>query len=291
MSNIVSFEQFETEQDIAPYQLGLPRIILEGKDDVRLFEKYWFHHMIDSFKFVEAGEIVAGGGCTAVRDAVALSRQNNIPASGISDRDHLFRTKDWPALFEIDDDAFVARTSDETFYTTLRWEVEAYLLEPDLLPAWVRSLRKPPGSDALCAAAVAHAVDECEHLLKTHGFFAAAHDQGKALKPQYFCNKVARDLPDAATQALAVLNHNPSVVELVDALVAEVLSAAPAEPSARLRWLLRYVDTKRLLDRLARRYAAEPEVRWFLAELMKHGNTRPPELERRLNVLRDRLIS
>lgn len=292
MSNTVSFEDFDTEQDIVPYQLGLPRIILEGKDDVRLFSQYWFTHLTDSFDFVEAGDVIQGGGCTAVRDAVRFSNEEmQIPASGIADRDHLFRTKDWPALFETDDTAFAAATSDDDFYTTLRWEVEAYLLEPDLLPSWVRSHRTPPGSEALCNAALAHAIDECEHLLHTNGFFATAHHCGTRVKPEHFKNLPASALAGACGTALGNLAHDGTVVQTIEPLVAQVLATAPNEPGARLRWLLRYVDTKRLLHRLARRYAAEPEVRWFLAELMRRGNERPQEIERRLLALRDRLAS
>jgi hypothetical protein len=289
MSNVISFDQFESEHDIEPYQLGLPRIILEGQDDVRLFSQYWFTHLIDTFKFVEAGDVVDGSGCTAVRNAVEASIAENIPACGIADRDHLFRTKDWPALFETDDDAFFATTSDDDFYTTLRWEVEAYLLEPDLLPSWVRSHRNPPGTDALCNQALAHAIDECEHLLQTHSYFATAHHVGKKINPQHFKGISTPELPAACTNALNNLAHDGSVVHVLVPLVSQVLASAPTEPGARLRYLLRYVDTKRLLDRLACRFAAEPEVRWFLAELMRRSNERPAEIERRILDFRDRL--
>jgi hypothetical protein len=291
MSNVVPFEEFDNEHEIAAYQIGLPRIVLEGMDDVRLFRTYWFPHMIDSFEFVEAGDIVDGGGCTAVKEAVTKSKQDNIPAFGIWDRDTFFRTMDWNALFEVDDAAFCVASSGQDFYTTLRWEVEAYLLEPDLLPAWLRSHRRPPGNAAQCAAAIEIAVDECEHLLRAHRFFATAHQCGKPIPPAYFLDCPTHKFMAACDEALSKLTHDGSLVAAVDGYVEAIIRAAPSDPPGRLLWLLRYVDTKRLLARLTKRFKAEPEVRWFLAELMLQGNRRPSEIERKLLELRDTLAA
>jgi hypothetical protein len=291
MANVVSFEEFEDEREIAVYQAGLPRIVLEGKDDVRLFRTYWFPHMLDSFDFVEAADIVDGGGCTALRDAVLKSRQDNIPAFGFSDRDRLFRTREWDLLFTTDDAAFAAGTANDEFYTTLRWEVEAYLLEADLLPSWVRSHRRPPGGAMQCAAALAQAIEECEELLRAHRFFAAAHACGVKTEPQHFGDKKATDLPAVCAKALDKLEGGAEIADKVDPLVQTIMDEAPGSPPDRLQWLLRYVDTKRLLYRLEKRYRAEPEVRWFLAELMLQGDRRPREIERRLLELRDQLAA
>jgi hypothetical protein len=290
VANVVTFDAFEDEDEIVAYQTGLPRIVLEGKDDVRLFRTYWFAHMIDSFEFVEAADLAEGGGCTAVRQAVLNSRDQNIPAYGFADRDHLFRSKKWELLFTTDDDAFRDGTADDAFYTTLRWEIEAYLLEPDLLPSWLRSHRSPPGSPAMCAAALSYAIDECEHLLGTNPFFAAAHHCKVATRPEHFADKAAHELAAACDKALERMEEGNDAAETVSELVAEALAQAPLGPEERLRWLLRYVDTKRLLSRLSRRFAAQKEIRWPFAELMLQGNRRPRELELRLEGLRNTLL-
>lgn len=294
MANVVPFDAFDDEEEITVYQTGLPRIVLEGKDDVRLFKTYWFPHMIDSFEFVEAADLAEGGGCTAVKQAVLISRDQNIPAYGFADRDHLFRSKKWELLFATDEDAFRAGTADDAFYTTLRWEIEAYLLEPDLLPSWLRSHRSPPGNPAMCAAAVNYAIDECEYLLGTSGFFAAAHHCGIATKTEQFGDKAAHELAAACDKALAKFGDGAGAgvtAGTVAELVVEALSQAPYAPDDRLRWLLRYVDTKRLLLRLSRRFEAQKEIRWPFAELMLHSNRRPRELEQRLEALRDTLVT
>lgn len=290
MSDVVSFNDLST-QDIAAYQLGLPRIVLEGGSDVRLFEQYWFGHLIDTFDFVAAGAIVGGNGCTAVNIAVEKSRADNIPAFGIVDRDHLFRARQWADLFEVDSTAFAARTRDAHMYTTSRWEIEAYLLEPHLLPAWVRSYRAPPGSDAQCSSAVAGAIEEAEQLLRAIGFFATAHTIGRKCPAKYFVDVETGALVSAASAALAGLEADEGAAREVEALVDAVLTQAPTESHERLRWLLCYVDTKRLIYRLTRRYAAKSDVIWFFAELMKQGNARPRELEERLTELQRRVNS
>ena len=291
MTNVVSFDQFEDEQEITAYQIGLPRIVLEGMDDVRLFRTYWFSHMIDSFEFVEAGDIVEGGGCTAVNDAVQKSKRDNIPAFGISDRDTFFRSMNWEALFAVDEADFTAASSGQDFYTTLRWEVEAYLLEPDLLPAWIRSHRRPPGNAAQCMAAVTNAVEESEHLLRAHRFFATAHHCGIKVAPAYFSDRTTNTLLGACDVALANLAHDGALAAAVDGYVEAIIAAAPTDHAERLLWLLRYVDTKRLLVRLTKRFKAEPEVRWFLAELMLQGNRRPVEIERKLLEVRSKMAA
>jgi hypothetical protein len=186
---------------------------------------------------------------------------------------------------------FRAGTKDDAFYTTLRWEIEAYLLEPDLLPSWPRSHRSPPGNPAMCAAALANAIDECEHLLQTSGFFAAAHHCGIATKPEHFADKVAHDLAAACDEALVKLEIGAEAANVVSDLVGAALAQAPLGLDDRLRWLLRYVDTKRLLSRLSRRFEAQKEIRWPFAELMLQRNRRPRELEVRLECLRDTLVA
>jgi len=291
MTNVVQFDELNDEGEIVAYQLGLPRIVLEGKDDVRLFKIYWFPHLIDSFEFVEAVDIADGGGCSAVRDAVLRSRQDNIPAFGFADRDQLFRSKQWALLFAVDDAAFHTGTRDEACYTTLRWEIEAYLLEPDLLPAWIRSGCRVPGTDARCAAALGDIVEECEHLIRGSAFFATAHDQGKKVNIGHFADKAVNDLVAACESELGGLQHDGRIVKALRELIQAVFSAAPLDQSARLGWLLRYVDTKRLLHRLSRRFHADREIRWFLAELMLQKGRRPPELERRLDDLRETFVA
>lgn len=290
MSNVISLNDFENERDIEAYHIGLPRIVLEGVDDLRLFKNYWFPHLIDRFQFVEASEIVGGGGCTAVSAAVEASKQDNIPAFGFVDRDRHFRLKEWATLFDVDASAFKNATSNNDFYTTLRWEVEAYLLEPQLLSAWLRSYCQPARLGQI-SSAVARTVSECEQLLKAHRFFATAHECGVSIANEYFKDRSVSLLLTACNQALERLNHDGTVAAAVDSYVDTIIQAAPTDLGPRLLWLLQYVDTKRLLVRLTTKWRGSGDIRWFLAECMYQSNTRPEEIEQKLLEVSDTLAA
>lgn len=291
MDNIVSFDDIDSERDIAAYQTGLPRIVLEGVDDLRFFKHYWFHQLIGSFEFVEAGDIVTGGGCTSVMQAVEESKKDNIPAFGIWDRDTLFREKKWGSLFETDDAVFHAATSGSDFYTTLRWEVEAYLLEPDFLDAWLRSCQKKMGSSPVNTEAVAIAIEECENLLKAHRYFATAHHCRKPVSNGFSVHLEADAFVSECNSALAELEDDGTLPTLIDEFVATVVRAAPSSAVSRLSWLLKYVDTKRLIMRLGQRFKSFEEIRWLLAEFMRQSNRRPQEIEQKLYQLRDSMAA
>ena len=96
MSNVQSFDSFADDEQIAAHQLGLPRVVLEGKSDVELFREYWFTRLTEEFDFISANDLGCGEGCTAVEKAVTLSRErDNIPAYGFIDRDWFFRQRKW----------------------------------------------------------------------------------------------------------------------------------------------------------------------------------------------------
>ncbi|MDR6875007.1 hypothetical protein J2Y55_006048 [Bosea sp. BE125] len=279
MSNVVSFDAFDSVQQIGAHQMGLPRIVLEGQDDVKFFEN-WFRDMAHTVVFVEASEIGAGGGCTSVPTAVVHSRQtDNIPAIGIVDRDTLFRKKSWSLLFTHDEDAFRAVHSDEVFTASL-WEVEAYLLRPDLLPDWV-AIRSHtlPAPAALCEGALQAAVEECEALLDAAPAFAAAHAHRVRAEEGWGANLSHAELGSQCAHWFAeAVGGQGGVVAAVTALVVTVRANAPADLAQKLVYYLRYVDTKRLLMRLNSRLGMKGNAHWALKTLMARDGYKPQEL-------------
>lgn len=291
--NVLSFEDFESERQIAAFQTALPRVVLEGGDDVVLFKRFWFPDFLDRFEFVKAADLIQGEGCTAVKTAVEKSQQDGIPAFGLTDRDWLFRSSKWDLLFATDDGVFDAATADADCATNSRWEIEAYLLEPDTLPSWVRGHHKtPPGSEAECASALQRAIDECEHLLHAQRWFGAAHSCGAGVANGHFCNRPPAEFNAAWQRELAGIPDGAATAQEIGTHIAEVLRLAPTVPAERLRWLLRYVDTKRLVLRLEHRLSVKGgKVKWALADLMLQTGRRPEELERRLGSITPRLNS
>lgn len=282
--NIVAFDEFEDELEISAHQIALPRVVLEGGEDVVLFKRYWFFDFLDRFEFVQANDMGVGAGTSAVGNAVAASQAEGIPAYGLCDRDRLFKEANWPMMFAVDDAAFDAATIDANTATNRRWEIEAYLLEPDIIPGWVRSHhRQAPASEVECASAVSRVVEECESLLAAQPYLATAHRCGVGVPDGQYCDRQHYEFVAACGADLGGLNDQHGTQAVIEGHVAQVLGAAPAALADRLRWLLRYVDTKRLILRLKHRLSiGKGRHKWILAEFMEQRGMRPAELEQRL---------
>lgn len=279
--NVVSFESFETDAQIAAHQSGLIRIVLEGNTDVSLFRRFWFSHRQDVFEFVDAGAVAAAPGCTGVADGVAKSAQLGIPAIGIVDRDTFFRQKDWDLLFSLDAAALNPDLSTATVYVTSRWEVEAYLLEADRLSEWVTAeYRNPPGPEHLCQRALTDILAACDTLLSIASFFAAQHEQGTPVDAAMFCDRAPAQIQAVCSAKLATSTPTAQqVAAKVDGLVGIVRQAQPTCDADRLPFLLRYIDTKRLFKRLTHTLQIKENTHWFLATLMMSKGLRPRELD------------
>lgn len=284
--NVVPFDDFENELQISTQQSDTPRIVLEGGEDVVLFKR-WFFEYLDRLEFVQAANLGVGAGCTAVRAAVVALRQAGIRAFGLSDRDHLFKNADWTTLFAVDDVAFADATEDEHVAVNRLWEIEAYLLVPELIPGWVRSThRNAPADQAEVDAALIRAVEECENLLRAQPWLSTAHRCGEKVPNGKYCNVVTREFASACAGELGNLHDRHGTAAVVDAHVNTVLDNAPRPPGERLAWLLRYVDTKRLMLRLKHRLSlVNAPHKWLLAEFMERGGIRPVELENRVRHL------
>src|SRR4028118_1175320 len=220
MSNVVGFDEFESEHQIDAHQVGLPRIVLEGQTDVHLFED-WFRHLLDVIQFVEASDVVRGGGCSSVEVAVLHSREtDDIPAIGIVDRDTLFRTKVWELLYTCDDAEFAAAQSPDVVRASL-WEVEAYLLRPDLLAEWVALRRDQlPTPPELCAGALEAAIEEAEALLGMAPTLAALHADGQSCPATWGNHFPAGKLEEESAAAFDDAHQREAgVVAAVEALV------------------------------------------------------------------------
>lgn len=292
--NVISFDNFDSEQQIGAHQAGLVRVVLEGQTDVILFRRFWFSKLLDTFDFVEASHVAGGAGCTAVRAAVAKSRDvDGVPAVGIMDRDNLFREGRWELLFAVDDAHFASEVYTADVYVTSLWEVEAYLLQPDLLAHWVAgSYREPPGPEAECERALTRALGECEVLLAAASFFAAVHATGEACKAAYFRGEsLERVETRCADKFMSASEDYKKVALCVKDLVAGVLAKQAGSEADRLLFLLRYVDTKRLLIRLFHTLHVRDDTHWTLATLMHNGGRRPAELERFLTDVATRVVA
>lgn len=290
-ADVVSFDEFDSDHQIAAHQSSLIRVVLEGQTDVILFGRYWFLPLLEVFDFKEASHIQGKAGCTGVADAVRFSIDHDgVPAIGIVDRDTLFRQKLWDVLYEVDEAAFEAATRDADVFVASRWEVEAYMLEPDLLANWVGgSHKQPPASQAECDMALPRALIECDFLLEVSPFLAEAHTMHRKIGELHFVGQpldVVKGLCDAAIVASSP--EGQRAAEQVSARIDALKQAMPADDAERFRFALRYVDTKRLLSRLPGALQVTAKTHFNLIELQAAQSRRPPELAGFLDEARQR---
>jgi hypothetical protein len=295
MTNVASFDAFNNDQQIAAHQAGLVRIVLEGDTDVKLFKRFWFPSFLETFQFIEAKLITGAAGCTGVDGAVVHSREEGIPAVGIVDRDTYFRNKQWQRLLSRDEVQITGDWINNRVYVTSRWEVEAYLLEPELLRPWVTvAHRHPPGSEDDCERALGRTLTACEALLAAIPFFTSQHQASIPAAPLPFLydKPIGRVIQVCNAKIALSTAGSQAVAAEIQGLVAEIFVNQPADRSERLRFLLRYVDTKRLFHRLHHALKIKDATNWVqLAEFMRMGNQRPAELEQVLTSVQAELAA
>ena len=284
-SNVASFDSFDTDQQIAAHQAGLVRVILEGGSDVQLFSRFWFTNRQETFQFIDPKTLGLGNGCTAVADAVTYSRQEGVPAFGIIDRDTLFRNKNWGLLFNIDGSIANTNWQAARIYVTSLWEVEAYLLDPDLLYRWVEAGYQPrPGPSEECEKALSRTIEACETLLEATPYFAVQHEGGNSVPPAFCYNESSQQLILVCEGKIAALDANAQAsAAQIKAMIQIIIENKPADQADRLRFLLRYVDTKRLINRLTHSLKLDKDAHWILATLMKSEGRQPTEFNQILD--------
>lgn len=286
-----SFDDFDSLQQIEAQQANLIRVVLEGRDDVALFASQWFVAEQEVFHFVEAAHIVAGAGCTSVVNAVEYSlNTDGVPAIGIVDRDVLFRERNWTALYEREHARFTEVTFNELVHVASLWEIEAYLFDPDLLRHLVRACsRQPPATKAQMDMALEKTLAECALLLDLAPYLAGSHEAGVAVAAGYLCDAGAQRVQAEVAQKIAALAPpGATAAAQVQMLVNQIKDRLPVSPAEQLSFYLRYVDTKRLLQRLTHALGLNPNIKWVLAALQDAASRRPQELEQVLEQARQR---
>lgn len=292
MSNVASFDEFETDQEIDAHSRGLPRIILEGGTDVWLFRDIWFPNYLSKFEFIPASPLADGDGCTAVPAAVEKSWEKQIPAFGILDRDVYFRRKIWDALYEREEARFRAFEANDNLFVSELWEIEAHLILPEILEPWVIGCsRDPVRFGHLAAEALQRALAQCDILFEAAPYLAAMHADGKAATGSFGDLTLEQVREICANDLIKLSDAAQEQAERVTNFVTLVKEAAPDEEGARLRYFLKFIDTKRLLSRLrkALRLHSNPDNHQMLAGFMRQTAQEPQEFARHLAHLVERV--
>ncbi|MDM8515026.1 hypothetical protein QUF76_02415 [Desulfobacterales bacterium HSG16] len=127
------FKKYRQSEVIADQYFERVIVYLESEEDCLIINDRWFFdqgEMID-FRSVDEGE---GGGANEVIKRVKQDKDAGHIVFGIVDRDVLMREGCWDLWWEADDQKFnQARPFGESIRILKRWELENYLLVPDIL--------------------------------------------------------------------------------------------------------------------------------------------------------------
>ena len=150
MVNLVKHRVFDAKSAENIY-LNRLVVFVEGPSDVEIFRRL-FPDREDELRFLTPNDQTSGldgsggGGCIAVMKRVAqerLDRSNPDRCIGIVDRDVYFSRKEWDTLFETDDDRYRnGCTLGEGIKPLIYWEIENYLLDPEVVSAVLSDLDK-----------------------------------------------------------------------------------------------------------------------------------------------------
>ncbi|WP_199051919.1 DUF4435 domain-containing protein [Aquitalea sp. ASV15] len=107
-------------------------VYVEGKDDLAIYKNYWFSQLTDKLNFIcaeEGGAAVPG--CVGVERNVITQRLAGIDAYGLIDRDAV---SDFIHASETNDISYLEKNYQKNpyIYYTVRWELENYLIDPDV---------------------------------------------------------------------------------------------------------------------------------------------------------------
>lgn len=243
-------------------------IYVEGKDDISIYRNYWFSKFADRVSFISAED---GGvpipGCVGVERNVLAQREVGIDAYGLIDRDAI---RDVSHANEPDDDSYVKGnySSNPYVYYTVRWELENYLIDPEILEQ-ERVNAKTQGNNKrnsdlvideilshcqiLIAHAAANVVRQLENLPKIPDGFGCQAKSRQAYETDLF-NTI---MLGATAEQKALYSSWVAKIEAFD--------MPGGAPSQRLAAISRRVHGKALLMRFFKAYQIQDDRRFSVA--------------------------
>lgn len=257
---------------------GKPVIYVEGESDKKIFENYWFIERLDKVRFDTAPK---GEGCAAVVAAVTNDRTNGIEAFGIVDRDKLMADRQWGLLYQTDDAVFEASQPHNNVKVTLRWELESYLVEPEVVEAY---LAPAQGGRAIRPkqVVVAELLDHADALIPFAALNHALHKHGKTARGDgYTENKTrqevhSRIVDDHSAKPFPgpIWNDFQANIPIVDGFS----GPQAITPEEKLVKLLRAVNGKAMLERIKKASGIQNDITYHLAKEVKQVSV-PAEID------------
>lgn len=261
------------------------KVFLEGQDDFRLFETYWFSDQKEKIEFCKAEDgPVEQSGCRGVLANVRNYREETGTAAfGIVDRDALMSENLLQDVSNADDQAFLDSNQQRNpyIYCTLYWEVENYLIAAKEMEQVRYDSQSNPEPLRPEESVQRELREHCDALIPHAAINAYLHEHGKP-KVNDGCTNAQGNRADVDSFFRA--NHLASLSQEEIGRYQEWVSSVDAfddlnkSDQERIRLMQRRIHGKALLQRFFRRRNIQSEVRWHLARQC----TKPQEIEAKL---------
>lgn len=267
------FKKKETTDRVEQGYFKRVRVVLESNEDLLIVGHRWFFDVGDSIEFEHADD-GQGGGANKVCRKVDEQRGNSEVAFGLVDRDAV-KVAFPPLWWETDDGVFkAARPFGDYVRVLSHWEIENYLLDPDVIEETVADIEARPIRRG--DAAIATLLDEVDAIVTLSAADIVANKEGQSFSHDLdLCP--ADCLREQVKKELAELSG-----QLPDTERAIRQFAGDAHTSEQ-QWLgvRRLIDGKRLLRRLklAQRRLGNQDRRLELASKLFNRNQVPIEFK------------
>jgi|GEM_PF-7069651 len=259
-------------------------VYVEGDSDVQILSRLFPDFVGQQIEFKTpatgvAAEDAPGGGCEAVIKRVIWERPA-VPVWGLVDRD-IFRSRRWWSRCYATDNrtfkdhgAFGSEQSIPAWVEPLLlWEIENYLVHPEVLELLCRDMGKHAGSDPRDTDWVATQIIRlCRQLLPIAAGNSYLHDHGRPALPTHFA--LDCDAPSVEKKVRAYVAEAVAGVKVreperdFDWHYRHVLELAGAEGESwrqALAAALRIVEGKMLIERIRKDFGVRECPRFLLA--------------------------
>jgi hypothetical protein len=243
-------------------------IYVEGRDDISIYKNYWFPQLADRVSFISAEDgVVPISGCVGVERNVLAQRQVGIDAYGLIDRDAVH---DIAHANETDDHLYIQGnySSNPYVYYTVRWELENYLIDPDI---WEqeRVNAKTQGNNKRNSNVVINEIlSHCQILIAHAAANVVRQLQGMPKIPDGFGTQaVSRQAYEIDLFSTIMQGATVEQKALYAAWVTriEAFDMPGSTPSQRLAAISRRVHGKALLMRFFKAYQIQDDRRFSVA--------------------------
>ena len=272
------FKWMDSSETLDKKYAGKTIVYLESEEDVSILHRHWFFDWGEKIEFLAAGDQShETGGSSGVRLRMDEDKKNGVESFGIVDRDTAFSQRKWDVLFETDDEKYrSASLFGKHIHALLRWEIENYLFDPDIIEQHIADHEK--GRKTRPAKTVRQELYvHCHALIPVMAASILLHEDGKRPPGDgYGHDKNLDEIKKEALDIVGSMNKN-RFDDYANRLLK--FEEKTADDEKRFNSLLRIIDGKRLLERIKSQHKIKDDPRFHIARKIREQDRVPREIK------------